>query len=159
MKRIIGMALALGLIATLAWWIFAKTKTARDEPQVIFKRQSGDLAAFFLTQARHYGAHARTNAISELKTTWEFAPDADGFQILMAHADTEHLVQAVLVPAFGEPKRQSSYPHIYYYIPDIGVALSIGTNSDSNLEGLGTTNDHLICIRGETMLKELGVKN
>lgn len=114
-------AMALGLVVAGSSCA-SRSAASKTQPEVIYRRQTGDLAAFFLKQACAYGARPKTNAvILKLETTWDFAPDADGFQIELLPADTERLVHAALVPAFGEPLRRPTYPHIFYYIKDIGV--------------------------------------
>ena len=124
----------------------------RDSSGVVFNRQSGDLADFFLKQAVAYGAHPKTNSrIEQLDSSWECSTDPDGFQIFLPPTDTERLVRAI-APAFGEPERRDSYPHILYMITNVGVHISIGTNM------AWTTNHHLICIRGDSMMRSLGVK-
>jgi hypothetical protein len=130
----------------------------RDPHRVTFKRRSGDLVGFFVSQATNYGARPKSDApLPTVEAHWQFATDPEGFQILMAPSDTERLVQA-LAPAFGQPERRQSYPHIIYRDTNLHVFISIGTDEAHNLRSIGTTNHHLICVREGAMERFLGLK-
>jgi hypothetical protein len=151
------LAAAVGLCAVASSCTPERTGTTRTFKDVTYRCQSGDLAAFFLKQACAYGARPNTNAIaSRVRTTWEFSPVPDGFQINLKRGDVERLVEAALVPAFGEPSRSSSCPHIYYGPRHTGVILIINTNEATCMMWAGTTNCHLKCLGGEKTLKWFG---
>jgi hypothetical protein len=151
------IAAAMGLCVVASSCTHARVGGTRKFEGVTYQGQSGDLAAFFLKQACAYGARPKTNATtSTVRTSWEFATVPDGFQINLRRGDVDRLVNAALVPAFGEPSRSSSCPHIYYGPRHIGVALIINTNEATCMMWAGTTNCHLKCLGGEKTLKWFG---
>lgn len=130
----------------------------RDAQRVTFKRHSGDLVGFFVSRVASYGGRPNSDALlPKIDSHWEFAADAEGFQILMAPSDTERLVQAI-APVFGQPERRVSYPNIIYRTTNLHVFISIGTNEAHNLRSMGTTNHHLVCLREGAMERFLGNK-
>jgi hypothetical protein len=124
--RLLAAAVGVGAVASSC--TTERIGTTRTSKDATYRYQSGDLAASFLKQACAYGARPNTNATaSRMRTTWEFSPVPDGFQINLKRGDVERLVEAALVPAFGEPSRSSSCPHIYYGPRQTGVKLRLPT--------------------------------
>jgi|GEM_PF-1273527 len=116
-----------------------------------FEPMSGDLAAFFLSQASNLGAGISNRVTTgKIETHWEYSANKNGFQMLIPATNTAQLVQT-LTSVLGKPEQRSTFPHILFHHPAFHILVGIDTNSPDYLQSPNGPRHHITCISQKTL--------
>lgn len=141
MKGIVGTGILVLMSCSILCIYMGCSRTGvREETE--FRIESGDFTKSFLAKIKEYGGTPKTiNELPKLTMRWQYKADANGFQFMFDNA-YQSAFERMVEQAFGEPRRNSKYPHLLYQGKDVGVSI---------LVRFSTNQVHVICLRPESL--------